>query len=194
MEHVNGSSSVATTTTTTTTSSSSTSVSASSTAVVLHAEPAAAAAATAATAAMKQQQQQPPRRRSLVPQGWEDQVRALSIAEHKEAGLSLAQAFARDDLAQWLVDAEGGGEVGDEAVEHGDPGQGADEHNEVQSSVRDVAPVRRHNIAYQCRRQQYPKELHQAQDRLHELHGLTVTVLPEVAGKCCGRYTTLCWQ
>lgn len=91
-------------------------------------------------------------------------------------------------------DAEGGGEVGDDAVEHGDPGQGADEHDEVQSSVRNVAPVRRHNIAYQCRRQQYPKELHQAQDRLHELHGLTVTVLPEVAGKCCGRYTTLCWQ
>lgn len=108
MEHVNGSSSVATTTTTTTTNSS-------STAVVLHAEPAAATAATAATAAMKQQQQQPPRRRSLVPQGWEDQVRALGIAEHKEAGLSLAQAFARDDLAQWLVDAEGGGDNGDEA-------------------------------------------------------------------------------
>lgn len=113
MEHINGSSSVAATTTTTT--SSSTSVSASSTAVVLHAEPAAATAATAATAAMKQQQQQPPRRRSLVPQGWEDQVRALGIAEHKEAGLSLAQAFARDDLAQWLVDAEGGGDNGDEA-------------------------------------------------------------------------------
>ena len=108
MEHVNGSSSVATTTTTTTTNSS-------STAVVLHAEPAAATAATAATAAMKQQQQQPPRRRSLVPQGWEDQVRALGIAEHKEAALSLAQAFARDDLAQWLVDAEGGGDNGDEA-------------------------------------------------------------------------------
>lgn len=52
--------------------------------------------------------QQPQRRRSLVPQGWEDQVRAIGISEYKEAALSLAQAFARDDLAQYLVDGEVG--------------------------------------------------------------------------------------
>ena len=76
---------------------------------VAHTESATATAtatvATATAVAIKHQQQQ--RRRSLVPQGWEDQVRALGIAEHKEAALSLAQAFARDDLAQWLVEAEG---------------------------------------------------------------------------------------
>lgn len=52
--------------------------------------------------------------RSLVPEKWEDQVRAIGIAECKEAGLSLAQAFATDDLAQYLLDAEDGGD-GDEA-------------------------------------------------------------------------------
>lgn len=52
--------------------------------------------------------------RSLVPEKWEDQVRAIGIAECKEAGLSLAQAFATDDLAQYLLDAEDGG-GGDEA-------------------------------------------------------------------------------
>lgn len=51
--------------------------------------------------------------RSLVPEKWEDQVRAIGIVECKEAGLSLAQAFATDDLAQYLVDAEDGGD-GDE--------------------------------------------------------------------------------
>ncbi|RYP56215.1 hypothetical protein DL771_012002 [Monosporascus sp. 5C6A] len=46
--------------------------------------------------------------RSLVPPGWEDHVRTVGIAEHKEAALSLAQAFARDDLALYLVDGEVG--------------------------------------------------------------------------------------
>ncbi|RYP61385.1 hypothetical protein DL770_009794 [Monosporascus sp. CRB-9-2] len=52
--------------------------------------------------------QQQLRQRSLVPRGWEDQVRSVGIAEHKEAALSLAQAFARDDLALYLVDGEVG--------------------------------------------------------------------------------------
>ncbi|KAK8052106.1 hypothetical protein PG993_003491 [Apiospora rasikravindrae] len=53
--------------------------------------------------------------RSLVPEKWGDQVRAIGIAEYKEAALSLAQAFASDDLARYLVDAEGGGD-GDETL------------------------------------------------------------------------------
>ncbi|RYP10307.1 hypothetical protein DL765_008161 [Monosporascus sp. GIB2] len=52
--------------------------------------------------------QQQLRQRSLVPRGWEDHVRAVGIDEHKEAALSLAQAFARDDLAMYLVDGEVG--------------------------------------------------------------------------------------
>ncbi|KAK8080683.1 hypothetical protein PG997_008501 [Apiospora hydei] len=55
------------------------------------------------------------RHRSLVPEKWGDQVRAIGIAEYKEAALSLAQAFASDDLARYLVDAEGGGD-GDETL------------------------------------------------------------------------------
>jgi hypothetical protein len=46
------------------------------------------------------------RQRSLIPQRWEDDVRSLGIAEYKEAALSLAQAFAADDLAMYLVEAE----------------------------------------------------------------------------------------
>ncbi|KAK7750506.1 hypothetical protein SLS62_007585 [Diatrype stigma] len=77
---------------------------------------AAAAGLTAATvvevptAAVPAVAKQPPARpqRSLVPPRWEDQVRAIGIGEHKEAALSLAQAFARDDLAQYLVDGERG--------------------------------------------------------------------------------------
>ncbi|KAI3318333.1 hypothetical protein HD806DRAFT_318687 [Xylariaceae sp. AK1471] len=46
------------------------------------------------------------KKRSLVPEKWEDQVRAIGISEFKEAGLSLAQAFATDELAQYLLDAE----------------------------------------------------------------------------------------
>ncbi|KAK6828597.1 cyclopropane-fatty-acyl-phospholipid synthase [Apiospora arundinis] len=48
--------------------------------------------------------------RSLVPEKWGDQVRAIGIAEYKEAALSLAQAFASDDLARYLVGAEGEGD------------------------------------------------------------------------------------
>ncbi|KAK8060448.1 acetyltransferase [Apiospora saccharicola] len=51
--------------------------------------------------------------RSLVPEKWGDQVRAIGIAEYKEAALSLAQAFASDDLARYLVEAEGGGDGDD---------------------------------------------------------------------------------
>ncbi|KAI0968953.1 hypothetical protein F4678DRAFT_474020 [Xylaria arbuscula] len=46
------------------------------------------------------------KKRSLVPVKWEDQVRAIGISECKEAALSLAQAFATDELAQYLLDAE----------------------------------------------------------------------------------------
>ncbi|KAI1327514.1 hypothetical protein F5Y16DRAFT_192282 [Xylariaceae sp. FL0255] len=46
------------------------------------------------------------KKRSLVPEKWEDQVRAIGISECKEAAASLAQAFATDDLAQYLLDAE----------------------------------------------------------------------------------------
>ena len=48
------------------------------------------------------------RQRSLVPREWEDRVRVIGISEYKEAALSLAQAFARDDLALYLVDGEVG--------------------------------------------------------------------------------------
>ncbi|KAI1749897.1 hypothetical protein F4782DRAFT_285519 [Xylaria castorea] len=52
------------------------------------------------------------KKRSLVPEKWEDQVRTIGISECKEAALSLAQAFATDELAQYLLDAEdvGGGD------------------------------------------------------------------------------------
>lgn len=43
------------------------------------------------------------KRSSLVPPRWEDDVRVLGISESKAAGLSLAHAFAADDLAQYLV-------------------------------------------------------------------------------------------
>jgi hypothetical protein len=46
------------------------------------------------------------KKRSLVPEKWEDQVRTIGISECKEAALSLAQAFATDELAQYLLDAE----------------------------------------------------------------------------------------
>lgn len=52
------------------------------------------------------------KKRSLVPEKWEDQVRVIGISECKEAALSLAQAFATDELAQYLLDAE---EDGDES-------------------------------------------------------------------------------
>ncbi|KAI1377736.1 hypothetical protein F4677DRAFT_444322 [Hypoxylon crocopeplum] len=46
------------------------------------------------------------KKRSLIPQTWEGQVRAIGISEYKEAALSLAQAFATDELAQYLLDAD----------------------------------------------------------------------------------------
>ena len=66
-----------------------------------------------ATAAAKLSVVVPVQHRSLVPEKWGDQVRAIGIAEYKEAALSLAQAFASDDLARYLVDAEGGGDGDD---------------------------------------------------------------------------------
>lgn len=45
-------------------------------------------------------------KRSLVPARWEDSVRTIGISECKEAGLSLAHAFAADDLAQYLLNAD----------------------------------------------------------------------------------------
>ena len=42
---------------------------------------------------------------SLIPEAYRH-VRRLSLAEHREAALSLAQAFASDDLARYLVGAE----------------------------------------------------------------------------------------
>ncbi|KAI2624192.1 hypothetical protein GGR54DRAFT_654993 [Hypoxylon sp. NC1633] len=46
------------------------------------------------------------KKRSLIPQTWEAQVRAIGMSEYKEAALSLAQAFATDELAQYLLDAD----------------------------------------------------------------------------------------
>ncbi|ETS82970.1 hypothetical protein PFICI_04846 [Pestalotiopsis fici W106-1] len=58
---------------------------------------------------------QPQRRRSLVPEKWRDQVRAVGLSEHKEAGLSIAQAFANDELAHYLLDADDMAAISDEA-------------------------------------------------------------------------------
>ncbi|KAG4223168.1 hypothetical protein PC116_g28360 [Phytophthora cactorum] len=46
------------------------------------------------------------KKRSLIPQKWEGQVRAIGISEYKEAALSLAQAFATDELAQYVLDTD----------------------------------------------------------------------------------------
>lgn len=42
---------------------------------------------------------------SLIPEAYRH-VRTLGLPEHREAALSLAQAFASDDLARYLVGAE----------------------------------------------------------------------------------------
>lgn len=55
------------------------------------------------------------KKRSLIPEKWEDQVRAIGISEYKEAALSLAQAFATDELAQYLLDADDMVGITDEA-------------------------------------------------------------------------------
>ncbi|KAI1850135.1 hypothetical protein JX265_003506 [Neoarthrinium moseri] len=46
------------------------------------------------------------KQRSLIPERWADQVRAIGISEYKEAGLSIAQAFATDELAHYLLDSD----------------------------------------------------------------------------------------
>ncbi|KAI1806208.1 hypothetical protein F4811DRAFT_512253 [Daldinia bambusicola] len=46
------------------------------------------------------------KKRSLIPHKWEGQVRAIGISEYKEAALSLAQAFATDELAQYVLDTD----------------------------------------------------------------------------------------
>jgi len=43
------------------------------------------------------------KKRSLVPARWKEAVRVVSMAECKEAALTLAHAFAADDYAQYLV-------------------------------------------------------------------------------------------
>jgi hypothetical protein len=44
-------------------------------------------------------------KRSLVPARWED-VRKVGMSECREVGLSLAHAFAADELSQYLLDAD----------------------------------------------------------------------------------------
>lgn len=61
------------------------------------------------------QQQQKQKQRSLIPEKWEDHVRTLGISEYKEAALSLSQAFATDELAQYLLDADDMAGLSDEA-------------------------------------------------------------------------------
>lgn len=63
---------------------------------------------------VKKQQQQP-KLRSLVPERWGDQVRPVGLAEHKEAGLSIAQAFATDELAHYLLDSDDMAALSEEA-------------------------------------------------------------------------------
>ncbi|KAI1337391.1 hypothetical protein F5Y15DRAFT_417858 [Xylariaceae sp. FL0016] len=55
------------------------------------------------------------KQRSLVPEQREGSVRAIGISEYKEAALSLAQAFATDELAQYLLDADDMAALDDEA-------------------------------------------------------------------------------
>lgn len=45
-------------------------------------------------------------KRSLVPVQWGESVRTVGMSECKEAALSLAHAFAADDLHRYLVDAD----------------------------------------------------------------------------------------
>ncbi|KAK3400104.1 hypothetical protein B0T20DRAFT_176685 [Sordaria brevicollis] len=46
------------------------------------------------------------KRYSLVPPKWQETVRVAGMSECREAGLSLAHAFAADDYAQYLVNTE----------------------------------------------------------------------------------------
>ncbi|KAK9776764.1 hypothetical protein AB5N19_10642 [Seiridium cardinale] len=55
------------------------------------------------------------KQRSLLPERWGDQVRAVHISEHKEVGRSIAQAFATDELAHYLLDSDDMAGLSDEA-------------------------------------------------------------------------------
>ncbi|KAK4161279.1 puromycin N-acetyltransferase [Cladorrhinum sp. PSN259] len=46
--------------------------------------------------------------RSLIPTQWQGTVRHLAMANCKDAGMTLAHAFAADDYAQYLVDTSDG--------------------------------------------------------------------------------------
>lgn len=43
---------------------------------------------------------------SLVPKNWGESVRVIGMSECKEAALSLAHAFAADDLALYLLNSD----------------------------------------------------------------------------------------
>lgn len=45
-------------------------------------------------------------KRSLVPKKWEEAVRLVNMSECKEVALSLSHAFATDDLASYLLNAD----------------------------------------------------------------------------------------
>lgn len=44
--------------------------------------------------------------RSLIPSGWGDSLRDITMAECAEAGRSLAHSFASDALSQYLLDGD----------------------------------------------------------------------------------------
>lgn len=77
--------------------------------------------------------------RSLVPAGWKSgSVRTIGMAEHREAALTLAHAFAADDYARYLVVGDGvapgiAGGGGDGRV---DDAAGVDLSEEKQGGVR----------------------------------------------------------
>jgi hypothetical protein len=48
-------------------------------------------------------------KRSLLPTNWSKSVRVLGLSECKDAAVSLAHAFAADDFAQYLCDADESG-------------------------------------------------------------------------------------
>lgn len=46
------------------------------------------------------------KQRSLLPEKWGNHVRTVEISEHQDVGLSIAQAFATDELAHYLLDSD----------------------------------------------------------------------------------------
>ncbi|KAH6659364.1 hypothetical protein BKA67DRAFT_11945 [Truncatella angustata] len=46
------------------------------------------------------------KQRSLLPEKWSDYVRTVNLSEHVEVGRSIAQAFATDELAHYLLDSD----------------------------------------------------------------------------------------